>query len=577
MPDLAAVKAEALSRHRAGDLAGAERLYRSLLAAAPDDAEILHFLGVLLHQRGDHRAAALCMRRALAQRPDRADTHSNLGLALEALGTREMAVEHYRRALALNPGFAVAHSNLGRTLEALGRTDEARACYEHALALDPQLVEAQNNLANLLQKAGRGDEAMALYERALVARPASADIHRNLGLALQAQGRLDAALLRFEEAARLAPDAAWAHFDIANLLRAKSRLDEARSAYERALALDPNHADTHCNLGIALHLQGNLDAARASFDRAIALDGDHANAHLNRGMNSLLMGDFGGFADYEWRFRAHAGIARPDVGVAQWQGETLAGATILLHAEQGFGDAIQFLRYVPPVARRGGRVVLMLPPELTRLAAGMRDAAAVVETGAPVPDLAWHAPLMSLPLVLGAPLTTEQPYLVASPALVERWRARLAAHRGVRVGLAWTGRPSHPRDGERSLAPALLAPLASVPGVAFFALRKGADAPLPAGLGIDDLGPALGDFADTAAVIASLDLVIAVDTAVAHLAGALGKPVWVMLTRVPDWRWMVERADSPWYPTMRLFRQDEARAWPPVIARVTDALRALAD
>jgi tetratricopeptide (TPR) repeat protein len=572
--------AAALGQHRAGALDTAEQLYRALLAGAPDDARCLHFLGVIAHQRGAHRDAAALIARALAQRPDYAEAHANLGLVLETLGESAAALPHLERALALKPDYAEAHNNLGRTLDALGRRAEAVRQFERALALDPNFAEARNNLANLLKDAGRLDEAVAHYEAALAVRPGLAELHRNLGLALQAQRRSAAAVARFAAAAALAPQNPASHFDLGNGLRDALRLDEAVAAYERALALDPGHADAQCNLGIALHAQGKLDAASACFGRALALDPDHANAHVNLGMTRLLQGDFAGFRDYEWRWRAADAPRARNFAAPQWQGEALAGASILLHAEQGFGDTIQFVRYARLVAARGGRIVLEAPAPLERLFAPLPEIDSVVRAGASLPPVEFHCPLLSLPLACGTTLATvpaETPYLAANPAQAARWRERFAARPGLRVGLVWAGRPSHPRDRERSLAPEQLEPLGGVPGVAFVSLQLRAEGMLlPARLEIDDVAAELGDFADTAAAIAALDLVITVDTAVAHLAGALGARVWVLLPHLPDWRWLMARADTPWYPTARLFRQGRAGEWAPVIAAVKAALESRA-
>ena len=447
-----------------------------------------------------------------------------------------------------------------------------------ALALRPDFVEAHNNLANLLKDEGRLDEAVGHYEAALALRPEMAELHRNLGLTLQAQKRYGGAVERFAAAAALAPGAASSHFDLANGLRDLLRLEEAEAAYRRALALDPGHADAHCNLGIALHDLGRLDEAEACFGRALALEPAHANAHVNLGMTRLLKGDFAGLRDYEWRWRTKDAPAARDYGAPQWRGEPLSGATILLHAEQGFGDTIQFVRYARLVAARGGKIVLEVPAPLARLLARLPEAAAVIRAGEPVPPVAFHAPLLSLPLLCGTDLATvpaDVPYLSADPALTQPWRERFAARPGRRVGLAWAGRPSHPRDRERSLAPEALAPLGEVPGLAFVSLQPRAGGMRLPPLAIDDAAPSFADFADTAAAIMALDLVVTVDTAVAHLAGALGKPVWVLLAAVPDWRWLIGRGDSAWYPAMRLFRQPRRGEWAPAIEAVKAALARL--
>jgi protein O-GlcNAc transferase len=552
-----------------------EAFLEPAVRAAPENAARLHREGVAAHVRGDHRAAASLIGRALARRPDAAEMHSDLGLVLEALGEEDAALTEFEAALALDRDLAEAHNNLGRILDAHGRREDARRHFEHALQRKPALAEAHNNLANLLKDEGRFAAAVAHYEAAIGIKPGAGAFHRNLGLALQAKGDLASAIAAFEQAASLAPDRADSHYDLANALREAGRIEAAIAGYDRALALDPRHSDAHSNRGLALHLQAAFDQAEDCFRRALALVPDHANAHLNLGMTRLLRGDFAGFRDYEWRKRS---VLPPAAAVPQWRGAALGGASILLHAEQGFGDTLQFARYVPLVAARGGRVVLAVQGELKRLLAGLPGVASILSLDEGVPKVEWQCPLLSLPLAFGTTLETipaSVPYLADNPALRAAWRRRIGARGGLNVGLVWSGRPSHPRDRERSLAPDQLSPLGTVPGVNFFSLQKGGDGARPA-FAHDDLAPELGDFADTAAAVAALDLVITVDTATAHLAGALGVPVWVLLPRVPDWRWLMEREDSPWYPSARLLRQERAGEWAPVIARAAVLLARLA-
>ncbi len=368
-----------------------------------------------------------------------------------------------------------------------------------------------------------------------------------------------------------------------NTLKELKRYDDALASYDRALALEPGFAGAHHNRGVTLQELKRYDDALASYERASALRPDFVEAHWNESLVRLQLGDFhGGWRKYEQGWKT--GLRGEPRGFAQprWTGaEPLAGRTLLLHVEQGFGDTIQFVRYAPLAAAAGARVILEAYPLLTTLLSEVEGVNAVVSRGEPLPAFDLHCPLLSLPLAFGTELDTipaRVPYLTAPPARLARWGARLPRAGGLRVGLAWSGRETP--DPNRSVALAQLAPLFDLPGIHFVSLQKDVrdsdEAALRGRPELLHLGPDLADFADTAAVIEQLDLVISIDTAVAHLAGALGKPVWILLPFSSDWRWLLDRDDSPWYPTARLFRQDETRAWDTVIARVRAALKGFA-
>ncbi len=438
---------------------------------------------------------------------------------------------------------AKAHYNRGVALHERRRYDEALAAYERAIALKPDFVEALNNRGNILSELVRLDEALASYDRALALRPDFAESLDNRGVAL---------------------------YDL-------RRFDEALASHERVLALNPDNPEALNNRANALHALKRHDEALAGYKRAIVLQPDFAVAHWNDGLARLRLGDFrGGWPQYEWGWKAgYRGMERR-FAQPRWTGaEPLAGKTLLLHAEQGFGDTIQFARYAPLAAGAGAKVVIEVHSSLAALE--FRDASSVVSRGSPLPAFDLQCPLLSLPLAFGTELDTipaRVPYLSAPEASLARWKPRFPRVEGLRIGLAWSGR-TRPDPG-RSMALAQLAPLFELPGIHFVSLQRDvrdSDAAVLRGRpGLLHLGPDLADFADTAAVIAQLDLVITIDTAVAHLAGAMGKPVWILLPYLSDWRWLLERDDSPWYPTARLFRQHEARAWDTVIARVRAAL-----
>jgi Tetratricopeptide repeat/Glycosyltransferase family 9 (heptosyltransferase) len=367
-------------------------------------------------------------------------------------------------------------------------------------------------------------------------------------------------------------------YNLGNSLADNRQLDEAVTAYRQAIALRPDYLQAVANLGNALTRLGRYHEAIEIYERAIAINPDHPFAHFNMATVLLTLGNFErGWAEHEWRIKAAGSPTDWHTKFPRWTGDDLNGRRILLHSEQGRGDTIQFVRYIPLIAQRGGRVVLGCPPELGRLLRNVSGVKQLIH-GAPLPQFDVHCPLPSLPLVFQTTLLTipsTVPYLTVDPTLSQRWRARLADDRRLKVGLAWAGSPTHGNDRNRSIMLMTLSPLLNIPGIRFFSLQVGAAGEparrLPASV-ITDFTNELTDFADTAALVEHLDLIISVDTAVAHLAGALGKAVWVLLPFVPDWRWMLDRDDSPWYPTMRLFRQARLGDWSVPMQRMTREL-----
>ncbi|MCK6450969.1 MAG: tetratricopeptide repeat protein [Alphaproteobacteria bacterium] len=568
----------ALLRRREGDPGEAEALLRRAVALKPDSVELHVRLGQVLALNGDDAGAAACFRRATGLMPSLAPAHSDLANALHRLGRHAEAVEAQRRALAIAPGHPAYLVNLAVALQGLGRLDEAAAACRQALARAPDLFHAHLNLGSVLEQLGRIAEAERHYRRAHELDPRDARALTNLGNAVLAGGRPEEAVMLQRRAVALAPDLAVAHANLGVALLPLDRAAEAEPALRRALALSPDLADVHKNLGIALEHQGRFTEALAAFERALALDPESAEAHTAHAMALLRQGDFArGWGEYDWRWRTRAARAQSRrFDRPEWSGEDISGRTILLHAEQGLGDTIQFLRYVPMVAAGGTRVVLEVPAPLRRLCARLPGQDRVVAAGEKLPPHDVQCPLLSLPRVFGTRLESipATPYIQAEPEATRAWKRRLATRPGFRVGLAWAGNPAFPDDRRRSIAPALLAPLLGVGGIAFHSLQVGADAAPPDMRAVEPLGNELRDFADTAACVQALDLLISVDTAVAHLAGALGKPVWIMLPLGSDWRWLVDRTESPWYASARLFRQNRAGDWPAVIDRVARGLAA---
>jgi tetratricopeptide (TPR) repeat protein len=506
---------QAAGLERAGRLVEAAACLRAAARAAPGDARTWSFLGRVLLRLGQWREGAAAYEAALRLAPGDAESLANYGVALAEMGALERAVDAYARALAVEPNHAIAHYNLGNALRELRRFGDAIASYARALRLQPDWPEANTNL----------------------------------GLALASVGRVDDAL----------------------------------AAYGRTLAVRPDHALAHNGAGLALQARGDFASAAACFDRAIALAPEFAQARANRAQLALLYGDFErGWPEYEWRLRVpgHA-IAR--TAAPRWDGAPVSGRTVLLRAEQGFGDTVQLVRLAPVLAARGARVVVETQASIERIVRTCPGIAAVVPRGAPLPPHDLETPIGSVPFRLGLTLDSipgTVPYLAADPALVADAERRIGRDGQFTVGIAWQGNPVFPQDCHRSMPLRHFAPLAAIPGMRLFSLQKGfgaeqlAAAPFP----VEDLGAALdtagGAFTDTAAAMMALDLVIVSDSAIAHVAGALGHPVWVVLPLAPDWRWLLGREDTPWYPTMRLFRQRRLGEWDEVFERIAAALGA---
>ncbi len=602
-----------------GNIAAAEQLLRRLLDANPGNVDALHFLGVAALQRGQPAEAVRLIGEATAAAPGQAHIRNNLGIAQRGAGLLEEALQTYDRAIALHPDYPDAFNNRGSLLEQLGRPEEALASYDRAIALRPAYAEAFYNRANALKSLKRRVEAMVSYDRAIELRPGYAAAVNNRGILQQLMGAKHEALASFEAAIALQPDNAEAIYNRANVLNELNRPEEAIAGYQQALKLRPDYADALNNCGNAMlaanrHAEGlacyeraialrpgwaevlnnrctallalgRHEEAVASADRAIALRPEYPEARMNRGMCRLTLGDFErGWRDFEWRWQvARLRPLARKVRQRLWLGDfEIAGRTILLHAEQGFGDVLQFCRYVPLVAARAN-VVLEAPAPLYRLLMTLEGPQHVVLFGSTLPPFDLHCPLLSLPLALGTTLPTipsQVPYLWADEEQIADWRRRLDGLPGLRVGLVWAGglRPDlQAVDRRRSITLGHFGPLAALPGISLVSLQKGEPATQvgqpPPGMTIHDWTDELTDFADTAALVAALDLVITVDTAVAHLAGALGKKVWILNRFDACWRWLLGREDSPWYPTARLFIQPVAGDWDTVISCVCGALR----
>jgi len=494
----------------------------------------------------------------------------------------QKAVAAFRNLLRHYPRHAEAYSNLGTVLKELASIEEAEVAYRAALSLRPDFPEAENNLGILLASKGNFIEAEVRFRRAIASRPDFPEVQNNLSDLLRLGGRLDAAEASARTALRLRPAYPSAQVNLANALRDSGRFEEAQRWYRQALGAEPEHPEGLNNLASLLFDLGQVDEAIGHYRSALALKPDYADAHTNLALALLLGGCFEeGWREYEWRWRQ--GKNRPHLrNFTQplWNGEDIGDQVLLIHAEQGFGDTLQFCRFVPFLAA-GRRVVLEVQAPLKALLADLPGIEAIVARGDVLPAFDVHCPLLSLPRILGteiAGIPAETRYLQADRDRVAGWRRRLDAYPGLKIGLAWAGNPAMGADRRRSIALEQFSILADLPGVTFISLQKGpaATETPPPGLVLLDWTDELSDFAQTAALVEALDLVISVDTAVVHLAGALGRPIWLLNRFDRCWRWLLDRDDSPWYPTLRQFRQNEPGDWDSVLDRTHAAIERLA-
>jgi len=599
-----------------GDFARAEYLCRRAVESHPEIGEGWQLLAILCLNQDNITEAKQCSERALALLPDDAATLNTHASVLKALGNLEDAAKIFKHALEIMPDTAQILANLGDTVRLLGRAEEAVQLCRRAEYLAPDLAPAHNNLGAALLDTGEVREASQSFRRAIEIEPGDLDAHINLLRALARIGETAEAAKVLETIRRLSPlnslapiqrnavasalidideldeaeqliratlkehpILAHGHNNLANILARRNDLDEATAEYIEALRLEPGNADYLANLGGAHQAGGHIADALGCFESALKINPNHADARWNRGIARLLSEDLeGGFTDYQWRWQLPEFTNRYD-DFPEWTGDNPAGKTILIHSEQGFGDTIQFVRYAPILAERGARVILETHRPLVRLMETAEGIIQVIARGDPLPAFDFHAPLLSLPHLCETRLDTipaHIPYLKNRP----EGSINFGTDANVLVGIVWAGRPTHKNDRNRSCPLSLFLPLADIEGAALVSLQMGEAADeltaWPGNRPIPDLSPQLTDFSATATAISALDLVISVDTAVAHLAGALGKECWLMLPFAPDWRWMLERDDSPWYPSLRLFRQDRIGDWQSVTARIAEALGARA-
>ncbi|MHC4269735.1 MAG: tetratricopeptide repeat protein, partial [Planctomycetota bacterium] len=573
IPKLAGMLQEALKHHQKGNFDTATILYNKVLEIQPDNISAISLLGALNLQRGNHDVACMLLEKSLTLKPDNAIAHNNLGSALQASGRFQEAINSYKKAIELKQDYDEAYYNLGNTLQACNLLEEAIVIYKHALAIKPNDADIHNNLAEAFRKSGKPDEALKCYKQAAMLNPHNTEILCNLGAVFQELGNLDEAIINYKKAITLKPDNAKAHSNLGTALKKQCKLEEAVKSHHRAIALKPDYAEAYNNLGITLQSLNQLDEAVASYNRAIELKPDYAEAYNNLGITLqslnqldkaltsynraielkrdyaearfnkslilLLKGNFkDGWQEYEWRLRTKDHVFKA-FQQPMWDSSPLNGKTILVHTEQGLGDSIQFIRYIPMVKKQGGRVIVECQQSLCSL---FRNCDGIDEIKEIVSDIEYpvqfdfHVPLLSLPGIFNVTMDStppNAPYIKPDPALVSQWHRTLDHDNNFKIGVVWAGNPKNKNDHKRSCSLKDFEHLTSIRGLSFYSLQKGqasveANNP-PKGMNIINLDSELNDFADTAAAIINLDLVISVDTSVAHLAGAIGKPVWTLL------------------------------------------------
>ncbi len=547
--------AAAVALHQEGRLDQAEALYREILSTHPQHADALHLSGLIAHQRGDHATA----------------------------------LENVERAIETAPAVAVYHANKARILRALGRSADAVDAARAALALEPDNAETLSELSGALLEAEQSAAALTAAVSALKVDPDLTAAKHNLALAHFAEGQrtrdanqLDQAETHFHAALNLNPEMLEALVNLGNVLRVRHRLDDAAACYEAAIAKSDEIPEVWGNMGVVRQEMGDTARAIECYDKALVALPDNPEIRRNRAQALLKLGQFeDGWREFEWRWQTgHFVGVRRDWHKPKWDGQTLNGETVLVHAEQGFGDSLQFSRYLPMVAARGANVVVECPGVIASLMAGVEGVEKVVPFGEQMPSFDFQVAMMSLPGVFNTDFNTmpaDVPYLSVPERAEAAWRDRLGASGGLRrVGLVWKGSAAHQRNEWRSPGLAVFKRLAELPEIQLFSLQKDDEADDIAEARLNDtitpLGQSLKDFSDTAAAVVNLDLVISPDTAVAHLAGALGKPVWLILPFACEWRWFEDRDDSPWYPSMRLFRQPRLNDWDGAVDAIIAAL-----
>jgi len=570
----------ALSAQQSGHLKSAENIYIEILKVHPDNVSALHFLGLIYYKQRDFNSASRYIKEALRLEPTYVEAHYNLGIIFQELGNHDEALACFRSALDLRPDYAEALRNLGAVLQSQGNLDGAITTYQKALQINPELPDVHRFLGYLFRDKGMLDEAIACFEKALIIQPDLPDVYNNLGIVYRVKGILDKAIACFQKALLIQPDLPDVYNNLAATFRDKGYLDEAIICFQKALQCNPDFTEALNNLGVALQEKREFDNAIACFKKALQINPYFASAHWNLALIHLLTANFEeGWKEYIWFWKLRNS---PEHNFSQplWEGSNINGKTILIYSEQGLGDTIQFIRFLPLITQRGAKVIVECQRELISLLQNMPEISGIIAPGENLPEFDIQCSLLMLPALLKTTLENipaKIPYLTPGRLLVQKWHNKLICNISkLKIGIAWSGGHRDSILHLRACRLELFAQLAELDEVIFYSLQKGTGSEQaknpPEGMELIDYTDEISDFSDTAALMQNLDLIISVDTAVAHLAGALGRPVWTLLPFSADWRWMLNREDSPWYPTMRLFRQENPSNWDGVFTCVYYAL-----
>lgn len=581
---------QAIAAHQSNNLTDANRLYREVLAASPDNADALALLGLVTGLKGNHEEAIAFVQKAVALDPKSTLFRFHLGSVLMNAKKLIEASQAFRQSIILQPTFAPAYYNLGNTLRAMDDWSGALDAYQNAIKRNPNYPEAYNNLALTLVHEKKLEEALEQAKKAVEIAPNYGEGWRTVCNIAESVKQYALAVEAGEQCVRLMPESHYSWFGYGVALNRVDRHEEAIVSYKRALELKPERADIWDNLGQTYQSLNRLDEAEATFHKTIEVAGqkianedtrevaeeEYGNRHWHLALMELLRGKYKkGFARYRSRFKDVGGLQRRKMRSPVWKGEDLKGKTLLVTDEQGFGDTLMLCRYLPLIKKQGAQIVFSLHPVLRKYFADCSYVDKIVLHGEQLPPFDFHASVFDLPYIFGTTLETipsDMPYL---PTPAPDGETGLPKGKGYKVGVVWGGSPLHSNDFRRSIPLSVFSGLFDMPGVQFYSLNrdmKPGDTDLLPILPIIDLAPKLKDFDASARLIGQLDLVITVDTATAHLSGGMGKQVWVLLPIAPDWRWLTERSDNPWYPTVRLFRQSKAGNWASVIADVKHAL-----
>ncbi|MBF0329962.1 MAG: tetratricopeptide repeat protein [Nitrospirae bacterium] len=534
----------ALEHHKNGDFEKAIDIYTNLLKKNTDP-QILNFLALSFKSLGDYDSALTHLNRAIELSPNFVEAIANSGIIMNAIGHTDKAIKAYQKAISLSPNLPAPYFNLAKLLQSKSDYDKAIVCYKKALELDPSLHDAYPNLAYIYAAKKSPIKAIGFYIKAIELLPTNAELYNNLGVVL---------------------------FDNGNI-------NESIECYRKAIEIDPNYASAYYNLGNSLRAIKDIEEAIECYKHAITNDNSLSYAHWNLAILLLLTGRFDeGWKEYEWRWELKDYITNRNFIQPLWDGRDIKGQTILLHAEQGLGDAIQFIRYIPSIAEKGVRIIIECQKELVSLFSSSENIESITVQGERLPPFDIHCPFLTIPYIFKTTnenIPTKVPYLSADNSLIQKWSALAGIDKNrFNIGIVWAGNPKNANDKVRSLSLDLFAPLSELKNIQFYSLQKGeASAQINTrSLAIKDLTSEIQDFSDTAALIMNLDLIISVDTAVAHLAGALAKPVWLLIPPIPDWRWQLNKDDSPWYPTMKLFRGYKEGEWADVVEKIKNEL-----